>query len=117
MKVLVIILSFILVPSICLAWDKEDTALQVTVVSLLLSDMSQTLYISSHDEYCELNSLLGERPSRDKVYGYFLGAIVAHTVVSYLLPKEYRKWWQGAFILVESGVVLRNSILGIGFSY
>ena len=112
-----LIILCLLIPLMGFTWDKEDTVLQATVVSLLLMDMTQTLYVSGHDEYCELNPLLGERPSRDKVYGYFLGGIVAHTVISYLLPKEYRKWWQGAFILVESGMVLRNSSLGIGFSY
>jgi len=115
MKTLVVIL--LLLPLTAFAWDKEDTALQATVVATMLVDMAQTLYISGHDEYSELNPLLGERPSRDRVYGYFLGGIVAHTVVSYLLPKEYRKWWQGAFIVIESGMVIRNSSLGIGFSY
>ena len=107
----------LLIPLMGFTWDKEDTALQATVVATLLMDMSQTLYISGHDEYYELNPLLGERPSRDKVYGYFLGGIVAHTAVSYLLPKEYRKWWQCAFILVESGMIIRNSTIGIGYSY
>lgn len=126
MKTLLIILSFILVPTLCFAWDKEDTALQVTVISLLLADMSQTLYIVDHDDkYKELNLVLGEHPSKEKVYAYFLGVAIVHTAVSYLIekilgienPKLYRRWWQGTFIVVEGGNNLRNSILGIGFSY
>ena len=126
MKILLILLIFILTPSPCLAWDKEDTALQVTVVSLLLADMSQTLYIVDHaDKYRELNPVLGEHPSKEKVYAYFLGVAIVHTAVSYLIekipgienPKLYRRWWQGTFIIVEGGNNLRNSILGIGFSY
>jgi hypothetical protein len=121
----IIILVLIFFSSTCFAWDKEDTVMQVTVVSLLLTDMSQTLYISGHDEYKELNPVLGTHPSKDKVYAYFLGGIVIHTAISYLIEKvpwienskQWRRAWQGSFIAVESGVVLRNSVIGIGFSY
>jgi len=117
---------FILICSPCFAWDKEDTVMQVAVVSLLLADMSQTLYISDHgDEYRELNPILGEHPSKNEVYTYFALGIIAHTAISYLIekipfienPKKWRRIWQGSFIIVEGGVVARNSMIGIGFSY
>jgi hypothetical protein len=126
MKILLSILVFILISSPCFAWDKEDTAMQVAVVSLLLADMSQTLYISEHgSEYRELNPILGEHPSKNKVYTYFIAGAVIHTTISYLIekvpfienPKLVRRIWQGSFIVVESGVVTRNKLIGIGFSY
>jgi hypothetical protein len=125
MKVLIITCILVLTPLLCFAWDKEDTVMQVAVVSLLLTDMSQTLYISSHNEFKELNLVLGEHPSRDKIYAYFLSTAVIHTAISYLIekvpwvenPKQWRRIWQGSFIVVESGVVTRNSVIGIGFSY
>jgi hypothetical protein len=126
MKVLLSILALILVSSPCLAWDKEDTAMQAAVVSLFLADMSQTLYISEHgNEYRELNPILGEHPNKDKVYTYFIAGAIIHTAISYLIekvpfienPKLVRRIWQGSFIVVESGVVTRNKLIGIGFSY
>ena len=125
MKVLLIILIVLVFSSTCFAYDKEAIIMQAAVISLLLVDMSQTLYISSHNEYRELNPVLGEHPSKDKVYAYFLGTIVVHTAVSYLIekvpgienPKQWRRAWQGSFIVIESGVVSRNLTIGIGFSY
>ena len=99
MKILLIILTVLVFSSTCFAYDKEAIIMQAAVISLLLVDMSQTLYISSHDEYKELNVGLGEHPSKDKVYAYFLGTIVIHTAVSYLIenipgienPKKWRR--------------------------
>lgn len=100
------------------AWTAKDTYLQGAVISALLIDMAQTLYISEHpDKYCELNPLLGKHPGKDKVIGYFLGAIALHTAISFALDERERRWWQGCALFIETGVTLRNVSLGIGFSY
>jgi hypothetical protein len=113
------ILIILLLPSLAHAeWTQEDTYLQGAVISSLLIDMAQTLYISDHpDKYCELNPLLGKHPSKDKVVGYFIGAIALHTAISFVLNERERRWFQGGTLFIETGVALRNFSLGIGFSY
>jgi len=113
------ILIILLIPSLAHAsWTAEDTYLQGAVVSALLIDMAQTLYIADNpNKYSELNPLLGKHPSKEKVVGYFMGAIVLHTALSYALQDRERRWFQGCTLFIETGVVLRNVSLGIGFSY
>ena len=113
------ILILLLIPALAHAeWTQEDTYLQGAVVSALLIDMAQTLYIADHpDKYHEINPLLGKHPSKEKVGGYFMGAIVLHTAISYALNERERRWFQGCTLFIETGVALRNLSLGIGFSY
>ena len=114
-----LILIILLLPSVANAgWTKEDTYLQGAVIGALLIDMAQTLYITDHpDKYCELNPLLGEHPSKEKVVGYFMGAIALHTAISFAINERERRWFQGCTLFIETGVALRNLSLGIGFSY
>jgi len=47
----------------------------------------------------------GRHPHQDKVDIYFAGTLIAHTVVTHLLPKEWRPWWQAVTIGLEGSCV------------
>lgn len=96
-------------------WTKTDTAYQGVVITALAVDMAQTLYISNNpNEYYEMNPLLGKHPSNDKVIGYFLSGMVAHTIGAMALPPTYRRIWQCVFIGVEGLVIGHNYSIGVG---
>lgn len=119
MKVVVITLVLLIVtPSFATdKWTKADTARQIAFTTLTVVDWGQTRYISKSDDFYELNPLLGKNPSRDEVDKHFLIAITAHAVISYLLPRDYRKVWQYIFIGTEGAVVTRNHAIGVRMDF
>ena len=109
-------------------WTGTDTALELTYAAAHVVDWSQTRYMSRNwdtpittvrqgrtdFEYRrEGNLILGTTPHRDTVDLYFAGTLAAHAVVSYLLPKPYRTYWQGITIGFQSGVVAHNINAGV----
>ena len=123
-KLIVILMIILLLPLTVHAykfaenWTKADTAYQGVVITALAVDMAQTLYISENpNEYSEMNPLLGKHPSQDKVIGYFLGGMIAHTAVAMALPPTYRRIWQYVFIGVETLVIGRNYSIGVGTDF
>lgn len=76
-------------------WTKEDTYRELAALTLRFIDYKTTLDIArSPDELSEVNPLLGEHPSVGRVNTYFAVMTVVHPVISYSLPKEYRKAFQ-----------------------
>lgn len=108
------ILIILLIPTLANAeWTKEDTYYQGAVIGALLTDMAQTLYIADNpDRYYEMNPLIGEHPSKEKVVSYFMGGIIAHTAIAMALPPKLRRIWQCVFIVAEAGVIYRNFSIG-----
>jgi hypothetical protein len=121
----ILVLLILLIPVLANAeykfaedWTWQDTARQAGVVSLLVVDMGQTLYIAGHpDEWRDINPILGEHPDEGKVWGYFISCAVVHTLVSLALPPKSRAIWQYSTIAVEGLVVGRNYGIGIGMEY
>jgi hypothetical protein len=108
-------------------WTMADTAWQASATALMVGDWGQTRYIAQHPgEYHETNPILGRHPSTSAVDLYFMGALIVHPVISYLLPSKAeifgvtinpRRIWQAGTIVVELGCVANNARLGIGFSF
>ena len=99
-------------------WTWEDTVYQGIVISALVVDMGQTLYISNHpDEFYEMNPLLGKHPHQDKVIGYFVGWIVASTLTAMALTPKSRRIFQGSVIGIEAITIGRNYGVGIGMEF
>lgn len=124
MKKLIVILAILCLPLSAHAykfadnWTKTDTAYQGVVITALAVDMGQTLYISKNpNKYYEMNPLLGKHPSQDKVIGYFLGGMIAHTAFAMALPPTYRRIWQYVFIGIEGLVIGRNYSIGVGIDF
>jgi hypothetical protein len=85
----------------------------VVFTGLKLADFSQTMKIADNpDDYYELNPILGKHPSREDVIFYFVGTYVAETALAYLLPDEYRPWFQ--YLLIGSSAICVGNNLSIG---
>lgn len=114
-----ILLIFILFPLSSLAdWSRADTTRQAIFTSILALDWAQTRYIATHhDEFYEINTILGKHPTTGRIDGYFASTAIIHCGISFALPTKYRSIWQNISIGFESGVVARNINLGIGFNF
>ena len=117
MKTLLVII-LVLIPSVAMSWDTQDTYYQGIVIGTLLTDMAQTLYIADNpDRFYEMNPLLGEHPSKEKVVGYFMGGIIAHTAIAMALPPKLRRIWQCVWIGVESLAIYHNYSVGVKLEF
>lgn len=143
MKKLLLLAALCLLPQHSAAsddWSKSDIALQVTYTVLHVVDWGQTRNLSRNyqtskvaynDNDCyygkcsyienkhnyEVNPILGKNPHHDAVDLYFISTIVGHTVISHLLPDNYRTLWQCITIGVEGAVVNRNINVGAKFKF
>jgi hypothetical protein len=90
-------------------WTREDTAWEAAYLVLHVVDWGQTRYITKNpDRYRESNSILGETPSLNRVRNYFIATALLHASVSYALPPQWRRRWQGATIAVQAYFVGHN---------
>lgn len=140
MKRFIVITILLLASTADAEWDKTDTALQATYTVLHIIDWGQTRWIAknpyiyndktfttsygeiihysdSFKENPEANFILGRHPSVNKVNIYFASTLIAHTTVSYILPKKYRTYWQLTTIGFESAVIGHNFKAGIKFEF
>ena len=77
----------------------------------------QTLQIAEDDNYWETNPVLGEHPTKDEIYIYFTGAILAGWVITYMLPANVRKYFQGFYIGTSASSVWHNHRIGLRVSF
>lgn len=111
-----ILFLLIYTPVFASDWTKADTAREVAWEVLHLVDWGQTLDIARNPQrFYEINPTLGRHPSVGKVNLYMGAWAVAHPVVSYILPKKYRLYWQWGTIFVTTGCVINNQIIGVRF--
>jgi hypothetical protein len=92
------------------SWATEDYVLQISAVTLQVTDWMQTSHAMKNqaDTIQENNPLLGQQPSRGRLTIYFLGCISGHTVIAMVLPKPYRTIWQSFWIGVQTRQIGRN---------
>ncbi len=112
---LFILLSF--PTSVQADWTKTDTHRQLIYSTLHIIDWGQTRYIATHDQYYERNYFLGKYPSIQDVDIYFASMLAGHTLVSYLLPPDWRKVWQYVWIGVRFKTVADNYSIGISIHF
>lgn len=77
-------------------------------------------YTDGKGGYCraaEANPLLGKHPSDQRITNYFLGASLAHVLITKALPNEYRPYWLGTSILLQLIVVGKNRQIGGSFNF
>jgi hypothetical protein len=118
-------------------WTTRDSVLLGSALTLLVVDWGQTRDLTNGDECTrwvdqqnqtsigarketyrcraskESNPLLGDYPSREEVDRYFALALLGTATIAYVLPTDYRKYFLGAVIILETGVVIRNHRLGL----
>ena len=97
-----------------LSWDTGNTVLQAPVTVLMAMDIGTTLDITRHaDKYHEVNPILGEHPSQDKVWKYFITAYIITTGITYVLPSRWSHGFQMGMIGVEAYWVNHNLRIGL----
>ena len=98
-------------------FDTQDIALELVFQAVLYADYRQTRVIAENpDKWIETNPILGDHPSKQRVRNYFIGAAIAHTGITALLPQgPYRTLWQVLSIGWEAGMVSANYRIGIKF--
>lgn len=99
------------------AWTEADTQRQLVYSAFHVIDWGQTRDIATRDDHIETNPILGKYPSVQTVDYYFAAAIAGHTLVSYLLPPKYRKWWQVIWIGLEAKTVAHNYSAGVNIHF
>jgi hypothetical protein len=113
------------------AFQFDQTALSPTTLimegafdALLVIDSHQTNSIRSAcpvHETCafqETNPWLGSTdPDAVRVRNYFIASALIHGLITYLLPQDYRIFWQGASFGLEINAVRMNAYAGLGLKF
>ena len=109
-------------------WTKTDTERQMLFTVITAIDWGQTRDIAkvcrnnaglhtdpNHDGRWvkEINPFLGECPSLQKVDTFIPASMLLHYVVARQLPQPYRKYWQYAWIGIETTAVINNHSIGM----
>jgi hypothetical protein len=98
-------------------WSEADKYREATYLTFHTLDWAQTRYISKHSEYYEINPILGEHPSTQKVDTYFVLTGLGHVAITHYLPSKYRSVWQWSTIALEAALVIHNKRIGIQFDF
>ena len=95
-------------------WTHADTLRETAYQLTAAMDWAQTRQIAKPgDRWQEGNPFLGAEPSGAHINKWFAAGAVAHAVISYALPPEYRRAWQYASIAFEGGFVAHNIQAGV----
>ena len=92
-------------------WSKTDIAMEGAYIGVTLVDWAQTLNIPPG--MSESNAIMGRHPSRATINTYFVSMLVIHPVVTALLPRTARTFWQALTIGIEIDTTARNYRFGI----
>lgn len=88
-------------------WTRTDTALEATFAAEMAVDTYQTGAIV--DACREVNPVIGSCNDRVPYQVYQPVMLLAHAVVSYMLPPNWRRIWQGITVGVEGHQVFVNA--------
>ncbi len=94
-------------------WTREDKILQGIQLGVQGIDWLQTREIVDDPYYWETNPYIGEDPTTIDVDRYFIMSAGLGTLVTHILPQEYRKYWLSFRIGVSSNAVIHNYHIGI----
>ena len=73
------------------------------------------VYVTTGEQWSEMNPILGRHPSVGQVDTYFLGSLVVYVAAQKLLPERWATFHRRATIAVEVTCVVRNLTLGYTF--
>lgn len=91
----------------CATWSKTDKALLTASWLASGADYYTTTKILDNGGY-EMNPLIGEHPSNEKLMMYMISSQVIVTLVAHFFPK-YRKVLLGGKTIVNTGCAIHNS--------
>jgi hypothetical protein len=101
-------------------WTRGDSYREAAFLTLLVIDYGQTSTVSQHPElYKETVSAwaIGEHPSQETVNTYFSVIAIAHPIIAYYLPSEWRKAFQYVTIGEKIPAVVGNATIGVRMSF
>lgn len=102
-------------------WSEADIALESAYLFVLYQDWQQTRRFTEYSTCkeiterhgtCELNPLLGNYPSPERVNLLIGSAAIGHILVADWLSPKHRQTWILAWTAIESFVVARSVQLG-----
>lgn len=76
-------------------------------------DWLQTKEIARNPNYYEKNEILGKYPSQNEVDLYFLGCLTGNTLLYYLIPEPWNKWFVVGVTVSQSKTIFDNHSIGI----
>jgi hypothetical protein len=120
MKTLLIALLLLSSSAFADEWTRGDTYREAAFLTLLVIDYGQTSTIAQHPErYKETVSAwaISEHPSQETVNTYFSVIAIAHPIIAYYLPSEWRKAFQYLTIGEKIPAVIGNTTIGIKISF
>lgn len=97
-------------------WTAGDTVRQGIFTALDVMDWAQTRYGSTHG-FTESNPILGSHPSLGRINTVFAIGLVGNAAVSWVIPKEYRPYFQYGSIALEAYCVGHNARIGVKFQW
>lgn len=99
-------------------WGKVDTQREATWQIIRLIDYGQTLDIAKNPaRYREINPMLGERPSVDRVHVYMITSAMLHYYIARNLKPKYRRVFQYISIGLSSTAVAHNASVGLRINF
>jgi hypothetical protein len=100
-------------------WSKQDIALEAVSLGLITIDWGQTRDIAARPKrfHEEQNIFLGRHPSESAVNAYFISYLVLHPIITHVLPKKCRPWFQGITIGLEGQAVIHNYSIGLNLRF
>jgi hypothetical protein len=93
--------------------SKSEMNWQAAYIGATVIDWMQTKEFRAQGVK-EQNPGLGEEPSQEKVDLYIGSAILAHTFVAWMIPREFRQVWIKGFLSIEVVAVAWNYLHGYG---
>lgn len=91
-------------------WTTKDTILEVASEAGLACEWAQ---MTNAPSICGIDQkIMGSHPKRGNMNLYFAGWLIAHPIISMVLPSPYRNAWQGATIAFEIVVTQHNAGVG-----
>ena len=98
-------------------WTKDDTMKEVAFVGLLVLEKTQRNYVANHGGMYMPNPFLGPNRRESDVDKFLIASAILHPVISYLLPRQWRNWWQYGTLIVEGTSIAANMSFGVGFEF
>lgn len=102
------------------AWTPAEVGLQALSMALVWVDYSQTQWLIRQDpnKWEERNQfILGAHPDNARVNQFFIGKVAVQLLGAVAIPHDYRKWWQGFWIVTDGRVAYDNWQVGMQMHY
>jgi hypothetical protein len=103
------------------SWETTDTLMLSGVAAVVVLDWGQTRNLTHQPrekEYFEkTNFTLPAHPTTAQVDRSFALGLAATAGLAYVLPQDYRRWFLGVALVVETTTVVHNHQIGLHLQF